>query len=176
MLQDNPANQALEPNGDPRIRSGYGCADMSYGIRSPWLSSSFGVVTLAMEPQLTEIPDSLFLAPWFLWVRAALASAVGYHLCRHRHWIGFVVACMAGYWAYKSIRLMVDLQTVLLNAEGGLRYMFHAYAALIMPFAFMLLGLALKKKGTAEPGAAPNVGPSAPVGNSGATEGPPSVS
>ena len=127
-----------------------------------------------MQPQLEDL-SSLLIASWFLWLRAALASAAGYHLCRHRSWLGLVVASVAGYWAYNSIGLMVDLQTVLLGAEGGLRYMVHAYTAHLLPFAFMLLGLALKREGTAEPGAAPNVGPIAPIGNSGATEGPPSV-
>jgi hypothetical protein len=39
-------SQNAEPdagsNGDPRIRFGNGCADMSYGIWSPWLSSALG--------------------------------------------------------------------------------------------------------------------------------------
>ena len=53
--------------------------------------------------------------------------------------------------------------------------MIHAHIALLIPFAFMGLGLFLKRKG-AEPAAAPNGGPAGSSASSEAGEGPPSVS
>ncbi len=129
-----------------------------------------------METSLSEPPWSLFIAPWVLWFRGALTSAAGYSLCRHRKWFAVLVACAAGYWAYNSISLMTEFRKELLNVEGGLRYMVQAYVALLMPYAFMLLGLLLKRKGNAEPPAAPNVGPAALSASSEAGKGPPPVS
>ena len=112
-----------------------------------------------MHPETLPPPWSLFLALWVLWFRAALVSAAGYSLCRSRNWLAVVVACVAAYWAYNSISLMVEFRKQLLNAEGGLRYMVQAHIALLMPYAFMLLGLLLRRKRNAEPGASPNAAP-----------------
>ena len=128
-----------------------------------------------MQPEILPPPWSLLFAPWFLWLRAALVSAAGYFLCRRRNWLAVVFACLAAYWAYNSISLMVECRRELLHAEGGLRYVVQAHIALLIPFALMGLGLILKRKG-AEPGAAPNGGPAAPGCSSGVSEGPPSVS
>ncbi|HEY5910859.1 MAG TPA: hypothetical protein VJA21_09685 [Verrucomicrobiae bacterium] len=71
---------------------------------------------------------------------------------------------------------MVEFRKELLNADGGLGYMVQAHIALLMPYAFMLLGLLLKRKGNAEPAASPNVGPAIPEASSESGKGPPSVS
>ena len=128
-----------------------------------------------MQPEILPPPWSLLFAPWFLWLRAALVSAAGYFLCRRRKWLAVVVACLAAYWAYNSISLMVECRRELIHAEGGLRYVVQAHVALLLPFALMGLGLVLKRKG-AEPAAAPNGGPAGSSASSEAGEGPPSVS
>ena len=71
---------------------------------------------------------------------------------------------------------MVEFRKQLLNAGGGLRYMVQAHIALLMPYAFMLLGLLLRRKRNAEPGASPNVGPATSEASSEAGKGPSSVS
>lgn len=116
---------------------------------------------------------SLLLAEWLLWLRGALAAAAGYLLCRRRTYAVVPVALLVAYWAYKSIRIMVDFKADVLE-QVGLSYFVQAYVALLMPFAFMALGL-WRRKRDAEPGAAPNCGPATQFENSRATKGPTSV-
>jgi hypothetical protein len=117
---------------------------------------------------------SFLLAEWYLWLRGALLAAAGYFLCRRRNYLAVPVALLASYWAYDSISFMVEFRTDVLE-QVGLTYMIQAHAALLMPFAFMSLGLFLHRKPFAE-NASPNGGPAASDDSSNAPGGPPSVS
>ena len=117
---------------------------------------------------------SFLLAEWVLWVRGAVLAALGYFLCRQKNYVAVVVALLSAYWAYSSLSFIVEFRSEVVRQVGA-GYIVQACLALLMPFAFMALGLHWRRRG-AEPAASPNGGPATRLGSSGAGGGPPSVS
>jgi hypothetical protein len=94
---------------------------------------------------------SFLLAEWVLWLRGAIVSAAGYFLCRRRSYGAVPVVLLAAYWAYNSLSFMVEFRAEVLE-QVGLGYVVQASMALLMPFAFMSLGLFFGRKHNAEQG------------------------
>lgn len=84
-------------------------------------------------------------------------------------------------WAIQGACLLVLIVGFLAEQVGWIRFESSwIYAALlaVMGAAWILEGMIdrrISRVNEAEPGAAPNGGPATPVGNSGGSEGPPSV-
>jgi hypothetical protein len=119
--------------------------------------------------------ESFLLAEWFLWLRGVLLAVVGFLLGRRRSYGAIALALLSAYWAYNSISFMVEFRADVLE-QIGLGYMLRAYAALLMPFGIMALGLVLKGKPGAKPDDGPEGVPSASGDDLGTEHGPVSVS
>ncbi|MGZ8899017.1 MAG: hypothetical protein ACXW3Z_02895 [Limisphaerales bacterium] len=88
---------------------------------------------------------SLLLGEWVLWLRGIITAVAGYSLARNRSFGAVAIALVAAYWAYKFIRLVVEFQTEILE-EMGSGYVVRVLVALLMPFAFMMLGYVRSRK------------------------------
>jgi hypothetical protein len=132
---------------------------------------------MKFSPSIPEVGDkepSLVA----LWCIAVALTAIGFLVSRRRRAFLLLLAPLAATWGWAVVQELRDPYVgPAIVEELGRSYVIQAYVALVLPFAFMGLGLCLPAPvRKAEPGAPPNGGLATSSGNSEATEGPPSVS